>query len=274
MSSKLKFITGALAATAVVAVFFAPQANAQQAQKAAVRFVHASPDAPAVDIYVNDREVFSNSAFKRVTSYSQLDAGTYTVKVFPTSANGQGNPVTQAQVTLNGGWDYTLAAVGKLANVQAKLISDNLNTPGQGKTKVRAYHFSPNAPAVNVGVKDGSTLVRGLSFPNATDYITADSGRLNLVVQDAGNNTTVTEIPNANLASNTVQSVFVFGLTGNETPALSTLVTTDRRGAVQGANTPATGAEDSLAFMVLAAGLMLTAGVAMKKMAKIEESNR
>lgn len=275
MSSKLKFITGALVTTAFVAVLFAPTASAQQTQRATIRFVHASPDAPAVDVYVNDREVFSNAAFKRVTNYTPLDAGTYTVKVFPATANGQGNPAVQAQVTLNGGWDYTLAAVGKLANIQAKLISDNLNTPGQGKTKVRAYHFSPNAPAVNVGVKDGSTLVRGLSFPNATDYITADSGRLNLVVQDAGNNALVTEIPNVNLTSNSVQSVFVFGLAGNETPALSTSLTTDRRGAVQGStNTPATGAEDSLAFMVLAAGLIFTAGIALKKMATIEETNR
>ena len=218
MSKKLKFATGALALSAVFAFLLSPNAHAAETQSASIRFVHASPDAPAVDIYFNDRKVFSNAAYKKVTGYTQVEAGTYNVRVIPTSAKGQGDPAVQAQVTLNGGWDYTLAAVDKLANIQAKLISDNLNTPGAGKTKIRAYHFSPNAPAVNVKVKDGSTLVRGLSFPNATEYITADSGRLNLVVQDAGDNKTLTEIPNVNLASNSVQSVFVFGLAGNETP--------------------------------------------------------
>jgi LPXTG-motif cell wall-anchored protein len=269
MSLNIAKVTSAVLALAVGLSTTAPLAFAQTNAKASVRVVHASPDAPAVDIYINDRETLSNLSFKRVTAYTALDAGTYTVKVFPVSANGQGNPTLQTQVTLNPGWDYTIAAVGKLENIQARVISDNLNVPGAGKTKVRAYHFSPNAPSVNVGVKDGSTLVRGLAFPNATDYLTVDSGRYNLVVQNASNNEQVLEIPNANLTSNAVQSVFVFGLVG-ENPALSQVVTTDRKAA----GTPATGAEDSMLFMILAAGLVGSAGIMLKKMASVEERIR
>jgi hypothetical protein len=269
MSLNIAKLTSAVLALAVGLSTTAPLAFAQTNAKASVRVAHASPDAPAVDVYINDRKTLSNLSFKKITAYTALDAGTYTVKIFPVSANGQGNPTLQTQVTLNSGWDYTIAAVGKLENIQARVISDNLNVPGAGKTKIRAYHFSPNAPSVNVGVKNGNNLVLGLAFPNATDYLTVDSGKYNLVVQNASNNEQVLEIPNANLTSNAVQSVFVFGLVG-ENPALSHVITTDRKAA----GTPATGAKDSLLFMIFAATLVGSAGIMLKKMASIEERIR
>lgn len=293
MSPRMNKVTGAVLALAAGLTAFAPTSALAQsaspantaaasptpaatavAPKASVRVVHASPDAPAVDIFVNDRETMSNLAYRRVTNYSAMDAGTYTIKVYPTSANGQGTPALQTQVTLNPGWDYTIAAVGRLAQIQAKVIPDNLNAPERGKVKVRAYHFSANAPAVNVAVKNGSTLVRGLTFPNATDYLTVDAGRVNLSVQNAADNTEVLAINNANLAANAVQSVFVFGLAG-EQPALSSLVTTDRKPAATrpASSTPATGPEDSMLFMLMAVALTAATGFGLKKLAAIEEMN-
>ncbi len=274
---KVKVTTALFALAAGVAMLLPHGAAAQSNPKATVRVVHASPDAPAVDIYVNDKKTLSNIAYRRVTSYTALDAGTYTIKVFPTSAAGKGDPALQTQVTLNPGWDYTIAAVGKLASLQAKVIPDNLNGAEKGKTKVRVYHFSANAPAVNVAVKNGSTLVRGLAFPNATDYLTVDSGKVNLSVQNAADNAEVLAINNATFSPTAVQSVFVFGLVG-EKPELTSLVTTDRKaaGTVAGAKntTPATGPEDSLAFMLLGAGLVAAVGVGLKKLATVEESLR
>lgn len=291
MSPKISKVTGAVLALAAGLTALAPSiafaqtaspagttaaspAATPAAPKASVRVVHASPDAPAVDIFVNDRETLSNLAYRRVTNYTAMDAGTYTIKVYPTSANGQGTPTLQTQVTLNPGWDYTIAAVGRLAQIQAKVIPDNLNAPERGKTKVRAYHFSANAPAVNVAVKNGSTLVRGLTFPNATDYLTVDAGRVNLSVQNAADNAEVLAINNANLTANSVQSVFVFGLAG-EQPALSSLVTTDRKptAARPATSTPATGPEDSMLFMLMATGLVAATGFGLKKLAAIEEMN-
>jgi LPXTG-motif cell wall-anchored protein len=54
-----------------------------EAGKAHVRFVHASPDAPAVDIAVADGGpvLFSNVEFKGVGDYLPVDAGTYDLEV-------------------------------------------------------------------------------------------------------------------------------------------------------------------------------------------------
>ena len=57
-------------------------ALAQEAQ-ARVRVVHASPDAPAVDVWVNGNVAFSNAPFKGITAYAGLAPASYQVQVIP-----------------------------------------------------------------------------------------------------------------------------------------------------------------------------------------------
>ena len=48
---------------------------------ARVVVLHASPDAPAVDVWVNGSVVFSNIAFEETSEFAEVPAGTYTVAV-------------------------------------------------------------------------------------------------------------------------------------------------------------------------------------------------
>jgi hypothetical protein len=240
--------------------------SASPAGKTSFRVVHAVPDAQAVDVYVDDKRALAGVTFKRVTGYMSYAAGRHTVKVYQSTARGAGTAMLTQDVDFNNGWDYTLAVVGQANNAQVKILSDNLNVPGTGKANVRVYHFSPNAPAVNVAVKGGDTLTRNLSFPNATDYLQVDSKAYSFEVQTASDSKSVLNF-NATFPSNAVESVFVFRL-ANGQPALSALTVRDRIGA---SSTPATGANDSFGFMVLVAGLVAATGVALKKIAIIQE---
>jgi len=237
-----------------------------ESTKSTIRVVHAIPDAPAVDIYVDDKKTLSSLNYKKVTGYVSLESGKHTIKIYPTSAQGKGTPVAQQDVDLNANWDYTVAATGKLNSPQIRIFSDNLNLPGSGKTNIRVYHLSSNAPAINLAVKDGNILARNLAYGNATEYLQVESKNYQLQIQNAANNEVI-YTTSATLASNSVQSIFAFGLI-NETPAFSTLITVDRRGA----GTPATGVERSYAFMTLAATMIAGVGIALKKIAQIQEN--
>jgi len=46
---------------------------------ARVRVIHASPDAPAVDVWVQGAPAFTGVAFAEITAFAQLPAGTYNV---------------------------------------------------------------------------------------------------------------------------------------------------------------------------------------------------
>jgi hypothetical protein len=83
--------------------------------QAKVRFVHASPDAPAVDIAVSGGPVlFSNVPFRGNTAYPQVSPSTYDLEARPA-----GTPTVALKVedvTLRPGTNYTIFAVGLLSN--------------------------------------------------------------------------------------------------------------------------------------------------------------
>jgi len=63
-----------------VALSDAPEGNAGGAR---VRVLHASPDAPAVDVWVSGSKVFSEIEFEESTSFVEVPAGIYNVQVVP-----------------------------------------------------------------------------------------------------------------------------------------------------------------------------------------------
>ena len=82
------------------------------AGKAHVRFVHASPDAPAVDIAVADGGpvLFSNVAFKGTGDYTPVDAGSYDLEVRVAGTDTVALSVPGVQ--LDEGTVYTVFAMG------------------------------------------------------------------------------------------------------------------------------------------------------------------
>ncbi|PMP83067.1 MAG: cell wall anchor, partial [Chloroflexus aggregans] len=62
--------------TALLFALLAVPAFAQSGT-AKVRVIHASPDAPAVDVFVNGNAVLTNVGFFAASPYLDLPAGTY-----------------------------------------------------------------------------------------------------------------------------------------------------------------------------------------------------
>jgi hypothetical protein len=110
--------------------------RAPVAGKAKVRVIHLSPDAPAVDVVVLNggaiaaRPVTNLSYPNATTTALQLDPGTYTLAVVPTTAASPILPsAAGVDVTLAAGDVVTIAAVGALsaagaAPFQFKVFND------------------------------------------------------------------------------------------------------------------------------------------------------
>lgn len=82
------------------------------AGSALVRAVHASPDAPAVDVYADDELLFEDLSFGESTDYIAVPAGTFTVSIRP--AGDPETTVFSAEVTRELGTAYTAYAIGYL----------------------------------------------------------------------------------------------------------------------------------------------------------------
>ena len=83
---------------------------------ARVRVVHASPDAPAVDVTANDGAVtlFDGVAFGESGGYVEVPADEYEVEVRPDTESNDGPVVFETTLPLTAGSIYTVFAVGYL----------------------------------------------------------------------------------------------------------------------------------------------------------------
>ena len=238
------------------------------AHEARVRVVHASPDAPAVDVWVNGSVAFSNAPFKGITDYAKLEPGTYNVQVTPTGAT---EPVViDADLALETQTDYTVVAVGKLENIEPLVLVDNNSAPAAGKAHVRFVHASPDAPAVDIAVAGGPVLFANVAFKGVGDYLPVDAGTYDLEARVAGTETVALSIPGVALENGTVYTIFAMGLLEGE-PALTAVPSVDASYPVA-TTLPETGGQTTNLWLValLGAGLALVAGALVLRNRKDE----
>ena len=213
MVTTLAVVALVLAGAFAFAMLQAPALGVGTGVNARVRVIHASPDAPAVDVWVNGAPAFTNLAYKGITSYAMLRAGTYNVKVVPA---GMTSPVViQANLTLKGNTDYTVMAIGTLAQIHPLVLVDNSAPAPADQARVRFVHASPDAPAVDIAVQNGPVLFSNVSFGQSGGYITVPAGSYPLEVRLAGTSTVALSLGNIALKGGQTYSAFAVGLAGN-----------------------------------------------------------
>ena len=172
-----------------------------------VRIIHASPDIGTADVFVEGSTLLTNFEFGTVTNYVQVPPGTHKVQV-ALIGKGVGASIISQNLTVDAGVVYTVAALGtKASGFSLEGFLDN-NDIAAGKAKVRVYQLSPDTGSVNVATGN-NTLVSGLTYKQASDYVTVPQGSYSLRVSAPQNNTTLPA--SLSLKANTVTSVFTVG---------------------------------------------------------------
>jgi len=159
--------------------------GASDSGSAQVRVAHLSPDAPAVDVLVDGDAVLEGVEFGTVSEYLEVPAGERTVTI-QTAEND--TVVFEGEVSVEAGTMYTVAAIGEVTEetFEPAVYVDDYETPSDENATVRLIHASPDAPAVDVTVGDGETvLYDNVSFGNASDYVTVPAGDYELEIRPA-----------------------------------------------------------------------------------------
>ncbi len=205
----------ALVAVAAVALSASPAAAAGAGY---VRLAHLSPDTPAVDVYLKadagdaKEQVFPGVAYGAMSQYLRLPAGTYSVAMRKAGADPGTKPVLTTQVTVEDGNAYTVAGVGRYADLGLRVLRDDLELPDAGESKVRIIQASVRAPVLDVDVADGPTIADGVQFATTTSYREVKPGRWTVQVEPSGGGTT-TELP-CTLGAGSVYSLLVLDAEG------------------------------------------------------------
>jgi hypothetical protein len=192
---------------------------------ARVRVMHASPDAPAVDVLVNGTAAFTDIAYKDMTDYAMLPYGAWEIEVV---AAGTTTPAVIGPVVLDlaNDTDYTVVALNTLENIEPIVLVDNNAMLDMNKAWVRFVHTSADAPAVDVALAGGAVLFSNVAFKEVATYIEVDAGSYDLEVRLAGTSTVVLDLPGLMFADGTVNTAFAVGLVNPPTPTTTTTPTT------------------------------------------------
>jgi len=161
-----------------------------------LRVVHASPDAPNVDIVVNDgfaAPLVSDLPFGDFAGFVEVPAADYNVKVVP--AGAMTPVVINADLTLEASENYSVLAVDTLANIEPLVLSRDRRRVGT-ESKVDIVHASPAAGNVDIYVTaEGGDIsavdpnFADVAFKASTDFVSLPAGTYDVTVTAAGTKT-------------------------------------------------------------------------------------
>ena len=155
--------------------------NPPMRDPARVRVLHLSPDAPPVDVFVDEARAITGLRFPEGTPYTMLEAGSYDFAVSAT-----GTPASQAvielpQTELAENTAYTVVAYDRLASITPLALVDDLSVTSSGTIRIRAIHAASGVGQVDIlnipGRGTPTPLYENVDFGVASAYAELPAGQ-------------------------------------------------------------------------------------------------
>lgn len=170
-----------------------PMTSLTAAAVGRLRAVHLAPDAPDVDIYVNDDANNPMSLGFREAGIAMggLNAGTVNVKIGP-AGTGIGSALVNRDFQIAGEATTTAFAVGKVANLSLDVVTLTTtadNVPQQGQTSIRFLNAAPDAGSVDIEFTPSSgqkQRFNNIAFKGTVPYMIVPPGMVTAVVYATG----------------------------------------------------------------------------------------
>jgi hypothetical protein len=162
---------------------------------ASLTVIHASTDAPNVDVVTPTGTVVSDLAFKEASATLDVPAGTLNIRVDGIVPGGAATVIGPVNLTLQADTAYSVIAANALASIAPIVISNPVSTVAAGSTRAQVVHAAPNAPTVDVYVTaPGADLTQAaplgsFAFGDELGPVTVPSGdyRIRVTLPNAPN---------------------------------------------------------------------------------------
>ncbi len=174
--------SGTLVKTLIAGLFFASAISACSDKDndlvfpaADLSITHASHDAEALDLFVNEDKVSKDAIkFTNTTGYLSIYSGK---NKFSVKKAGKSDTLKTAELKLDIGEAYSLF-IAKVKNTENTeeiidyvLIKDDLTAPKVDEAKIRLVNMSPGVTPLTLSVKDSeSNLFENIEFQKAANF--------------------------------------------------------------------------------------------------------
>lgn len=189
-----------------------------------IRVFHASPNAPAVDVYIDDKLAIRNLPYRGFSVYLRTVPGNHTVRVFPTGQTQ--TPAIDTSVNIPSRAIITVAAIGSLPNLSLLPIVEPSFVKKPSEAYVRFSQLSPNSPNLDLVLPGTGKIFSNVAYTKTTDYLPINAGVHTFNITEAENNERVLHVPNIRLLPNKIYTIYAIGLLGKH-PPLQVLIPLD-----------------------------------------------
>lgn len=177
-----------------------------------IRFLHASPGAPNVDVYADENLVFENVAYNELSDYLVVGPEDMHIEVFP--AGEHSNPLIDTIVTIPPSERITITMIGTPTDLSLLPIF----LPGEPITtddgRIRFAHLSPGAPNVSLTVVNGPQF-DDVAYTQVTDFETIAPGTYDIQLRPAGEDEVLLQ-ETLRVQERTAYTVYAVGLIDGE----------------------------------------------------------
>ncbi|MFH1143519.1 MAG: DUF4397 domain-containing protein [Candidatus Eisenbacteria bacterium] len=117
-----------------------------------LRALHLSPDAPAVDVFLNNgaAAAVSDLSFSEGTGYLTIPEGTYEIDVAANGQTANDAVLSVPGLSLEKDLYYTAVAYNTLSGIAALALVDNYTGLAAGNIRVRAIHTAAGVGQVDI----------------------------------------------------------------------------------------------------------------------------
>ncbi|WEK17463.1 MAG: DUF4397 domain-containing protein [Candidatus Pedobacter colombiensis] len=136
--------------------------------------MNTSPTLATFNIYVDQSKINAGGAvpFNGSTSYFQITPGSHSVK-FTTGSSTES--IITKDVTLEANTINSLFLIDRGTNMDFFKIKDELGSVSSTKAFVRFVNLSPDAPALDLAVKEGNVIIENKAYKANSQFIEVEA---------------------------------------------------------------------------------------------------
>ena len=183
--------------------------------KGYVRFIHAIPNAPSVDIYLDDKIIFSGLSFGNVTNYIEVTPETYSVQLF--RAGTHTKPFIKEPLIVTPNSMSTINITYENNEIAFFSIDDTHTNSNPLLSYVRFINVAPSAPLLSLSIPDNRVLFNETSYLETNNYYPISPGIYNFIVSTSDGNFSK-YISNVKLDKNLYITIYMLGLYDKNPP--------------------------------------------------------
>jgi len=167
-----------------------------QQSDACVRFVHVSPSAGPVDIYVDGTAVAQGISYGAATQFAALSDNQHQIQIVTQGQSPDNGALYNENLEFGAGQAYQLSVLDKGEGSSSptadslEVRSDEVDiTPlPRSQTRVRVYQAIDRVESADVSIANGADLAKGLGHNDVSDYMVIDAGAFDLQAVDNNGN--------------------------------------------------------------------------------------